>query len=486
MTTSGPLDGFVRFQGAFMISLVSAHRPNRGVSRRAWLRLSSLGLLGLSLPHRLAGAHATGAAKRCIFIFLCGGPSQNDLWDLKPEAPDGIRSVFRPIHTNVSGIQFGELIPQVARHADKLAIIRSMTHDDNGHGTAIARSVLGQLPAQPGAEHVSRQDHPGLGGILHRLEGACGELPPWVILPRPFTTGGPPYKGQSAGFLGAAFDPLMFDKDKKGSLSDRPVKLDAIRLPDGIDSARFDSRRRMLGEFSETIDRGRSVAESLLAANYEQALNLMSSSSANRAFDLNHEPAALRDRYGRNEYGQSFLLARRLVEAGVRVVNVFWTFFDEKGCQFNLWDNHGVPSDICGIDGQFTGEAMLKHQYCCPSFDRSFSALLEDLQQRGLLEETLVAVAGEFGRTPRINATAGRDHWAPCYTQLLAGGGIRGGRVYGASDRIGAYVKDLPVTPDDYMATILHAFGHAPETEIFDPLNRPHRVSLGVPVTALF
>ncbi len=164
-----------------MISLVSAHR----VSRRELFWLSSLGLLGLSLPSDLRAESSSATAKHCIFIFLCGGPSQNDLWDLKPDAPDGIRSVFRPIETSVPGIRFGELIPQVARHADKLAVIRSMTHDDNGHGTAIARSLLGQLPAQPGAEHVSRHDHPGLGAILHRLRGDCGELPPWVVLPRP-------------------------------------------------------------------------------------------------------------------------------------------------------------------------------------------------------------------------------------------------------------------------------------------------------------
>ena len=473
-----------------MISLVSAHRANLCVSRRELLRLSSLGLLGLSLPSGLRAEtelSAKATAKHCIFIFLCGGPSQNDLWDLKPDAPDGIRGVFQAIDTNVPGIHFGELIPQVARHADKLAVIRSMTHDDNGHDTAIARSLLGQLPAQPGAVHVSRHDHPALGAILHRLRGDCGELPPWVILPRPFTTGGPPYKGQSAGFLGAAYDPLMLDKEKKGSLSDRDVKLDVIRHPEGIDQARFDARRRMLGAANGSAATIRlTSAETLLSGHYDKAFNLMSSGNANRAFDLSHEPAALRDRYGRNEYGQSFLLARRLIESGVRVVNVFWTFFDEKGCQFNLWDNHGVPNDVCGIDGQLKGEAMLKHQYCCPSFDRSFSALLEDLQQRGLLAETLVSVAGEFGRTPRINATAGRDHWAPCYTQLLAGGGIRGGQVYGASDRIGAYVKDLPVTPDDFMATIHHAFGFAPESAVYDQLNRPYPISLGTPVTALF
>lgn len=475
-----------------MISLVTARQPRRTVSRRELLRLGSLATLGLSLPNGLRAdstSQAKGSAKQCIFIFLCGGPSQNDLWDLKPEAPSGIRSVFRPISTSVPGIQFGELIPQIAKHADKLAVIRSMTHTDNSHGTAIARSMLGQLPAQPGAEFVARHDHPGLGAILHRLSGDCGELPPWVILPRAFSTSSPPYKGQSAGFLGGVYDPLVLDKEKKGSLSDREVNLDAIRLPTEIDEARFDARRRILEATNASAAASviaNSAGDELLSAHYAEAFSLMSSGTANRAFDLSREPAKVRERYGRNEYGQSFLMARRLVESGVRVVNVVWTFFDEKGCQFNLWDNHGVAADVCGIDGQMTGEAMLKHQYCCPSFDRSFSALLEDLEDRGLLDQTLVAVAGEFGRTPQINATAGRDHWAPCYTQLLAGGGIRGGQVYGASDRIGAYVKDLPVSPDDYMATILQAFGYAPETAITDHLNRPQRITTGTPVTALF
>lgn len=469
-----------------MISLISAHQTLRQPNRRDLLRLGVLGLTGLSLPGNLS-AENSATAKSCIFIFLCGGPSQNELWDLKPDAPTGIRSTFGSIETNVPGIRFGELIPQVAGHADKLALIRSMTHGDNAHGTAIARSVLGQLPSQIGAEYVSRGDHPGLGAILHRLRGDCGEMPPWVILPRPFTTGGPPYKGQSAGFLGSAFDPLMLDKEKKGSLSNRDVTLNAIRLPDEINSARFAGRRELLDRVnSRAVPGGSGTAESVLAGNYTSAFNLMASGRANQAFDLGRESPAVRDRYGRNEYGQSFLLARRLVESGVRVVNVFWTFFDDKGCQFNLWDNHGVASDVCGVDGQLSGEAMLKHQYCCPSFDRSFSALLEDLEQRGLLGETLVAVAGEFGRTPRINPNAGRDHWAPCYTQLLAGGGIRGGQYYGASDSIGAFVKDLPVTPDDYMATIHHAFGFAPESIVHDQLNRPHSISQGTPVTALF
>ena len=206
-------------------------------------------------------------------------------------------------------------------------------------------------------------------------------------------------------------------------------------------------------------------------SNFDKSVTMLETESCRRAFDLTREDPRLRDRYGRNEYGQSFLLARRLVESGVRFVNVFWTFFDEKGCQFNLWDNHGVTTDVCGVGGARTGLDMIKHPYCTPSFDRAFSALLEDLECRGLLDETLVAVAGDFGRTPKINAMAGRDHWPNCYTQLLAGGGIRGGQVYGASDRNAAYVKDRPVSPEDFHATILHAFGLAPDAT--DP--RPPR-----------
>ncbi|MBS0262422.1 MAG: DUF1501 domain-containing protein [Planctomycetes bacterium] len=478
-----------------MLNLFPTLRKAGLATRRQWLQVAASAGLGLNLPGllraetaaRLAPLSHPPTARNCIYIFLCGGPSQPDLWDLKPDAPAGIRSVFDPIETTVPGIRFGSLIPQIAQHADKLALIRSMTHTDNDHNGAIAHTLLGQLPARRGEPFVSRDDHPNLGAILHRLTGAVGDAPAWVVLPRPFTTYSPPHKGQSAGFLGPAFDPLTFNKETKGSLTAAPVKLESVQLPEGVDEARLRKRLTLaealqadthLAEASPTVRR--------MHDSYAKAVNLVATSQTNRAFDLSREPDRIRDRYGRNEYGQSFLMARRLVEAGVRTVNVFWTFFDTKGCQFNLWDNHGVPNDVCGIDGQMTGVQQLTHQYCTPSFDRSFSALLEDLHERGLLDETLVVVAGEFGRTPKINATNGRDHWAPCYTQLLAGGGIRGGQVYGASDRQGAYVKDSPVTPDDFAATILHAFGLSPEMAIEDPQGRPVRISTGTPVTALF
>jgi hypothetical protein len=359
-----------------------------------------------------------------------------------------------------------------------------MTHGDNNHEGGIVHTLLGKPPDVPREFYLSRQDHPGLGAILHRLHGGRRELPPWVVLPRPFTTYSPPYKGQSAGFLGPAYDPVVLDKPKKDSLTNGEIRLDASALPAEVDAPRLAARRRLL-EAACRGEAGHPPAAGF-QEQYDKAFALLTSAAVRRAFDLGQEPERLRDRYGRHEYGQSFLLARRLVEAGVRVVNVFWTFFDAKECQFNLWDNHGVTTDVCGVGGARTGIDMLKHAYCCPSFDLAFSALLEDLHGRGLLDETLVAVAGEFGRTPKINAAAGRDHWAPCYTQLLAGGGIRGGQVYGASDRIGAYVKDRPVRPEDFTATILHAFGVSPDTIVHDPLRRPVRVSEGVPVTALF
>ncbi len=456
-------------------------------TRRQWMRMSAAGMAGVA---QLLGSQAlransptgAGTAKRCIQIFLCGGPSQPDLWDMKPEAPDGVRSEFKPIQTTVPGIQFGELIPQVAQHADKLAIIRSMTHTNNDHNGAIAHALLGQLPAIPGQVYVARNDHPAIGGILHKLLGDCGSLPAWVVLPRVFTTLAPPHKGQTGGFLGPGYDPLAFDKPPLGSLTDAPLKIGSLELPEGVTTNRFSARRTLNQSLGAPVEGASTTrAEEL----YERAYGLIGARTRS-TFDLEQETPQTRDRYGRNEYGQSLLMARRLVESGVRFVNVFWTFFDTKGCQFNLWDNHGVPNDVCGIDGQLTGRQQLTHQYCTPSFDRSFSALLEDMTDRGLLEDTLVVVGGEFGRTPKINKTAGRDHWAPCYSQLFAGGGVRGGTVYGASDAQGAYVKDSPVTPDDAAATVLHAFGIDPDAAVPDTAGRPVRVTTGQPVTALF
>ena len=464
-------------------------RDQHQAGRRDLLRLGGLFSLGM-LPgvDSAFGASRskTATAKQCIYIFLCGGPSQIDMWDLKPDAPEGIRGPFKPIATNVAGLQIGELLPQTAQHADKLAIVRSMTHDTTSHDTGIMYTLLADSrPPSNAAYPPARSDHPGMGAILKSLLGDSPRLPSWVTLPRAFTTGDRFYKGQSGGFLGPAFDPFFLDEEKKDSLTEKPFDLEALLLREGVDSRRLLQRKSLLGALNDRAGQPvESEGAESLRKYYDKAAAMLSSDGIGKVFDLEQEPVKLRDRYGRNEYGQSFLLARRLVEAGVRMVNVFWTYYGKDGCQFNLWDNHGSDKDVCG--GHNRGVDMIKGEYCCPSFDTAFSALLDDLHTRGLLDETLVVVTGEFGRTPKINKNAGRDHWGQCYSTVLAGGGVQGGQVYGASDKHAAYVKDSPVRPEDMGATILHAFGFPPEAEIFDPTGRPVRSSKGQPLTSLF
>ncbi len=471
-----------------MLNLFPSAGGSPQLTRRDLIRMGPLALAGLSLPRVLraedeatARPHAT--AKNCIYIFLCGGPSQMDLWDPKPEAPLEIRGEYHPIDTNVPGIQIGDLLPLSSQRADKFAIIRSQHAYSTGHGFAIMDSLLGQKNPRPNEAFPTRSDHPGFGAILHNLLGGCGDLPAWVTIPRPFTTGHEFYKGQTGGFLGPAFDSFLLNKPKKGSLSTELFKVDAIQPV--VPPQRIAGRRELLkGIDAVTTLQEESGAGAALDKHYRNAFSLIAENGAKQAFDLTLESDATRDRYGRNEYGQSFLMARRLVEAGVRMVNVFWTYFGPDGCQFNLWDNHGIDGPVCG--GPNRGNAMLRHEYCTPSFDRSFTALLDDLAERGLLDETLVVVTGEFGRTPKINKTAGRDHWSGCQSTLMAGGGVLGGQVYGATDAHAAYVKEHPVTPDDIGATIHHAFGLTPEDVVYSQTGRPTRISEGQPIIELF
>jgi hypothetical protein len=473
-----------------MISLLPLPGRSRRLSRRDLIRLSAVGGAGLALPQMLrADALQTThrpTAKQCIFIFLCGGPSHIDMWDLKPDAPDTIRGPFQPIATSAPGIQIGELLPQLSKQADKFSIIRSMTHDSNVHGVGIKYMLLADTLA-PSKQTFppTRSDHPGMGAILQSLLGNSSQLPCWVTLPRPFTTGNRVFKGQSGGFLGPGYDPFFLNVEQRDSLAEKSFQVDGLRLPEGVDAGRLDSRQQLLRRLNAPADELlQSTATRNLGQQYHKAFTLLSSDGAGRVFDLDREPQSLKDRYGRHEYGQSFLLARRLVESGVRMVNVFWTYYGKDGCQFNLWDNHGSDKPVCG--GYNKGVDMIRGDYCCPAFDRAFSALLEDLSDRGLLDETLVVVTGEFGRTPKINKTAGRDHWGSCYSTVLAGGGVQGGQVFGASDPQGAYVKDSPVKPQDLGATMLHAFGFPPEAEVYAPTGRPVRSSRGMPLTSLF
>lgn len=475
-----------------MILMPSRRPTGRVLKRRELLRISAASAVGLSLPEMLQAqgksghSAASATARNCIYIFLCGGPSQLDMWDPKPDAPSGIRSPFKPLQTSAEGIHFTELLPLTARHADKLAIIRSMRHDNSSHQVGIAYTLLATANP-PSAETFppTREDHPAIGGALNYLLGAPTELPSWVILPRVFTTGSNFYKGQTAGFLGPAHDPFALAEPKVDSLADREFEIASLTPPADVSRLRQHSRRELLEHIDGLSDpRLESPGMSRVQHYREQALAMVSTDRGKRAFDLNAEPAALRERYGRNEYGQSFLLSRRLIESGVRMVNVFWTYYGKDGCQFNLWDNHGIDGPVCG--GYRTGFDMIRAPYCCPSFDQAFSALLEDLDVRGLLRETLVVVVGEFGRTPKINKTAGRDHWPNCYSAVLAGGGVQGGQTYGKSDQHAAYVDEAPVSPDDFGATIFHAFGVPPETMVYDSLGQPLPVSRGKPVTTIF
>jgi hypothetical protein len=454
--------------------------------RDAMLRLGQLGLGSLTLPALLhaeepsAMRQKLGKAKSCIFIFLWGGPPQQDLWDMKPDAPQGIRSLFQPINTVVPGIQVGDQMPLLAQVMDKVAILRSLTHPSNEHEASVYHMLTGkQNPSlrAPG-NFRRRSDFPNFGSIVSYFQEP-GALPASVTIPRPIGHDGITYAGTYAGFLGPRYDPMEL-KEAPNS-SDQPSH--AMSLPAGMDTARLIARRGLLS-LMEQQDRQvqRQTCTDGLGSFHEQAYRLLSSPKARRAFDLNLEPPRVRDRYGRNEYGESFLLARRLVEAEVRLVSIIWMYFMPTGRIANVWDNHGGTDGL----GKITGYAMLKEKYCIPPLDLAYSALIDDLAQRGLLDETLVVAVGEFGRTPKINATQGRDHWGACQSALLAGGGIRGGQAYGSSDKIAAYPKENPVSPPDLLATIYHALGLSPDLEIHDREGRPHRITDGSPVFGLF
>jgi hypothetical protein len=454
--------------------------------RDAMIRLGRFGLAGLALPSLLrceraaAEAHHKASADACIYLFLWGGPPQQDMWDMKPDAPQGIRSLFQPIRTVTPGIDVCDQLPLFARQTDKVAIIRSLTHPSDIHEPSVYHMLTGRQNPQLVVPRNARKrtDFPNFSSVISYFNEP-GSLAASVTIPRPIGHDGVTYAGTAAGFLGPRYDPLEL-KPANRSTEQAAHPAD---LPPELSQTRLLARRGLLQQL-ENQDRllqadraGRDLDEFRA-----QALRMISSPAARRAFDLDAESPRLRDRYGRNEYGDSFLLARRLVEAGVKVVSVVWMYIMPDGKVSNVWDNHGGTAGLGGI----TGYAMLKEKYCLPPLDRAFSALLEDLADRGLLERTLVVAVGEFGRTPKINATQGRDHWGKCGSAVLAGGGIRGGQIYGSSDRIGAFPKDNPVSPEDLLATIYHTFGLSPEQEIPDRQGKPNRLSDGKPVLELF
>lgn len=464
--------------------------------RDAMIRLGRIGLEAVTLPQLLRAESAQGArpgaagisqlgrtvrktakAKSCILIYLWGGPPQQDMWDMKPDSPEGIRSQFQSIPTVVPGVDVCEHMPLFARHTDKVALVRSVTHPSNNHEPSVYRTLTGRIDntlAMPRNKR-NRNDFPTIGSVVSSFT-PLGPMPAAVTIPRPIGHDGVTYSGTHAGFLGGRHDPMEVEAAKE--TTETPTH--SITLPSDMQEARLLARRGLLTGIEETDRRFQSERASLGLDNYrELAFSMLSSPVAKRAFNLELEDPRTRDRYGRNEYGESILLARRLVEAGVRLITISWMYIQKSGNVANVWDNHGPFEGL-------TGTNMLKAYYCLPSLDQGFNALMEDLSGSGLLDETLVAMWGEFGRTPKLNAAQGRDHWGACQTAAFAGGGIRGGTVYGSSDRDAAYPKTNPVSPEDLIATVYDALGLSPEAEMRDQLGRPHRLVDGIPLSELF
>jgi hypothetical protein len=446
-------------------------RPDQ-LSRRHLLRAGSLGFLGLNLANlfqaEAAAGRRPGQIQACILLFYYGGPSHLDTWDLKPHAPREVRGEFTSVATCVPGIRVTEHLPHCARIMDKLAIIRSLHHPMRNHNSAAVEALCGRTPLKGDLELLADDGNsfPCYGAALSHLTPGSRDVPVHVALPHVM------YNvvvlpGQTSGFLGAAANPFQVTRDPNAP----GFRVDELELPADLPPARLDDRHSLLSLVEAQRARAeRSSRQRPMTVYQEKAFRLLHSQPVRRAFDLSRERPSLRDRYGRATLGQSLLLARRLVEAGVRFVNV-----NDKvhNGQLANWDSH---------ENNFS---RLKDDLLPPS-DRAFSALIEDLDVRGLLETTLVVALAEFGRTPKINKAAGRDHWPDCYSMVLAGGGVTGGSVYGASDRIGAFPALDPVTPGDLAATLFWKFGLNQTTEIRDLTGRPYRLAEGELLHRLF
>lgn len=462
------------------------HSTLQQFTRRNWLRVGGLGALGLSLPQWLsAGETETNTkrtAKSCILLFLEGGPSHIDTFDLKPQADANVRGEFRPIATSLPGVQVCEHLPLLAKQMHHLAQVRSVHHKIVDHNAGAYYMLTGRSPVK-GAGLIVKDEgdnFPPFGAVLASLHPQK-TLPPFVQLPDIMSNNGFDLPGQRAGFLGAACDPFV-----AGDPSVKDYEVPGLRLPRDIGRERLVNRHELLEDLAA------GPASERMATFREQAFSLLTSSQTRDAFDLGRESRRTRERYGLPDredrsvearkfgglphLGQCCLLARRLVEAGVGLVTI------GSGRRFDqAWDTH-------------RDHFPLLKKSLLPYFDRAAAALLADLHERGLLEETLVVIMGEFGRTPKIGQITssagadkgGRDHWPHCYTVLLAGGGVHGGAIYGESDAMAAYPKLNPVTPEDVAATIYHALGISAETRVFDALKRPHSVALGQPIEAIF
>jgi hypothetical protein len=461
-----------------------------GRTRRETLKVGALSLLGgfLNLPSLLvlekqrAAPTRAGRAKSVILLYLQGGPPTQDMFDLKPDAPSGIRSELKPIPASANGVQVCELLPQMARWMHKACVVRSVYHKGGCHNNLPMYTSYDVPP--PDIDSARATDPPSMGSVLTYHDQVIrgkkpGVVPPYIYLPCPLGWG--EYKkkpGPHGGFLGQRFDPLTTEctayvdhpPDKQWypqPLRGEPV-LSGVQLPKGMTIDALSSRRTLLEQMEEQVRKAESQpAKRGFTRNQELAFHLLTSSQIRKAFDLRQETDRLRERYGRTLFGATSLLARRLVERGARFVNVSWDNFSNRFQVSNeVWDTHERNYPV------LRGTHL-------PSLDQTYSALMEDLDQRGLLDETLIVMMGEMGRTPNINDKGGRDHWTFCYSVLFAGAGIRGGTVYGASDKHAAYIKDKPVRINDICATIYHCLGIDPEMTVQDQGGRPIPVAHG-------
>jgi hypothetical protein len=459
----------------------SAPRLCDGLTRREWLRIGGIGLGGLTLPHLLRLQAAAGgeqkpraSAKSVIVLFNTGGMPQHETWDPKPEAPAEVRGEFGAIATRTPGLLAGELMPKTAELTDRIAVIRSMVTGDNAHSTSgyqmltgIPHAPLNRENARPGKPN----DWPSMGAIVQALRPPAGGIPASISLPRRMANnnGQDPWPGTDGGFLGRRSDPWLLECDPSAD----DFRVPGAEFPEGLSDLRLHERRSLLEQFNRHADSLEAAAAVRGFDLYkEKALELLAGGRARTAFDLKQEHEELRDRYGRHRYGQSVLLARRLVEAGASLVQVQWASQDKSRPNGGGWDTH------------------LKHNeslkgWLMPVMDQVYSTLILDLEDRGLLSETLVCLVSEFGHTPKFNARAGRDHWGRVFSIALAGGGIRGGVVYGASDSRAAEPASDIVRPCDYLATVFHCLGFAPETVVHDIQGRPIPISRGRVLTEL-
>lgn len=447
------------------------------LDRRTLLQTGSLAAMGPSLPglltnqaqakpRRVEPGSVFGKAKRVILLFMWGGPAHQDTWDLKPEGPLESRGEFLPIATNVPGLHISEHFPLLSKQADKLAVIRSVGQEDNNHSTGAHAGLTGRRHELKAESFGARQsDFPHFGSVLSALRPNGSGLPTFVSLPEIIaTTNGAVTPGQGGGLIGRKFDPFQITQHP----DDPDFSIESLRLPDSVGLGRLESRRQLLHQMDRVAGiANRSAPTRTLNDYYKRALNMVLAPEVREAFDLESVPQPERMRYGYHTFGQSVLMAKRLAEAGVPFVTVYW--HREKKTIDSTWDTHALNFQ----------ELKLR---LMPSVDRPVAALLEDLSDSGMLEDTLVVWNSEFGRTPKVNGRAGRDHWGACNSVVMAGGGVPGGQVYGASDAQAAYPIANKVTQDDIAATIYHLLGFQPHDEVHDRLNRPHRLALGEPI----